>query len=325
MIARTNKILATPLAKRMVAEMGIKLADIKPADGFVIRNADIKAIKYLESDIKATPLAKEIAVQNGIALKSVEGSGFGGKIRKQDVTKKMLSHNHASIKESQFIELTAMRRIIAKRMSESHAQVPSVTLNAQADVTVLAELRDQANGHFDGRTKISFNDMVVRACAIALKEFPYINACYNEDGILLKTDINIGIAVSLDDGLIVPVLKNADKYSLKEMSVNIKELAYKARAGSLLPQDYSNGTFTVSNLGMFGITSFTPIINQPEACILGVCAIENRLVSKAGQIDNRKFMGFSLTFDHRCVDGASVAKFLQRIIQLIESPLTLFM
>ena len=216
--------------------------------------------------------------------------------------------------------LNGMRKTIAKRMLESHTQVPPVTLNTRADVTKLFGLRKQMNEI--SSVKISFNDLVVKAVTVALKEFPYINASYTPEGVVYKKDINVGVAVALDEGLIVPVLRNADQYSLQGLSAATKDMATRAREGKLLPDEYTGGTFTVSNLGMFGIESFDPIINMPEACILGVCAITDELVMEDdGSIQKHKKMGFSLTFDHRCVDGASGAKFLQRVVQLMENPL----
>ena len=318
---QTNgKLRATPAAKRIARERGIDLATID-TNGEPVKARDLEGAT---AKVKATPLAKRVAEQNGIDISTVAGSGFDGKVKKDDVLAAAGAHAapaaQAAAEEDVLMPLNGMRKTIAKRMLESHNNVPPVTLNTQADVTGLFALRKQMNDISD--VKISFNDLVVKACTVALREFPNINASYTEEGVLYKKDINIGIAVALDDGLIVPVLRNADGYSLKGLAAAAKDMAGRARGGKLLPDEYTGGTFTISNLGMFGIQSFDPIINMPEACILGVCAITDQLVMEEdGSIKNHKKMGFSLTFDHRCVDGASGAKFLQRVVQLMENPL----
>ena len=327
--AAGGKVLASPAAKRIAKEMGVDLASLGISDR-PIKAADVE---NANGKIAATPLAKRIAQEKGIDLATISGSGFGGKIKKDDVLAAVAAAAPAPVaapaaaaapapvaEGDELVPLNGMRKTIAKRMLESHTHVPPVTLNTRADVTGLFALRKQINEV--SSVKISFNDLVVKAVAVALKEFPYINASYTEQGVVYKKDINVGVAVALDDGLIVPVLRNADKYSLQELSAATKDMAARAREGKLLPDEYTGGTFTVSNLGMFGIESFDPIINMPEACILGVCAITDELVMEQdGSIKNHKKMGFSLTFDHRCVDGASGAKFLQRVVQLMENPL----
>lgn len=318
--ATGGKLRATPAAKRIAREKGIDLATVA-TNGEPIKARDLEGTS---AKVKATPLAKRVAEQNGIDISTVTGSGFGGKVKKDDVLAmagtQTATQAQVPTAEDVLMPLNGMRKTIAKRMLESHNNVPPVTLNTQADVTGLFALRKQMNDISD--VKISFNDLVVKACAVALREFPNINASYTEEGVLYKKDINIGIAVALDDGLIVPVLRNADNYSLKGLASAAKDMAARAREGKLLPDEYTGGTFTISNLGMFGIQSFDPIINMPEACILGVCAITDQLMMEEdGGIKNHKKMGFSLTFDHRCVDGASGAKFLQRVVQLMENPL----
>lgn len=316
-----GKVAATPLARRLAKEQGIPLGDI-PFSGKAIYADDVLALD--KKEVKATPLAKRIAQIEGIDLSGVSGSGYGGKIRKEDLAAKGMPQASQEQGVEQLIPMGGMRKTIAKRMLQSHTEIPPVTLHAEADVTKLAELRQQMNA--GGTRKISFNDLVVKACAVALVEFPNINVSYSEQGLIQKSDINIGIAVALEDGLIVPVVKNANRYSMDELSIVSKDMAARAREGKLLPDEYNGGTFTVSNLGMFGITAFTPIINLPEACILGVCAISERLkIGQTGELEQHKIMGLSLTFDHRCVDGAGGAKFLQKISQLLENPIELLM
>ena len=309
-----DKIAATPKAKTLAKQKGIKLSDITPS-GYLgqIISKDVEGL----GKVGATPLAKTIAKVNDIDLTSVNGTGFDGKVTKDDVLS-MLGQNQLS-KEDIVKPLSSIRKVIAKRMSQSHADIPPVTLNAKADVTLLSEMRSKINEQIDG--KISFNDIIIKAVAVVLKEQPNINVSIDGDNIIYRGSINIGMAVALEDGLIVPVIKNADNISLSQISITAKELAEKAKEGKLKPDDYSGGTFTISNLGMLGISSFTPIINQPESAILGVCEIEQKLImDDSDKIQKRLMMGLSLTHDHRTIDGAQAALFIKRIKELMENP-----
>jgi len=214
--------------------------------------------------------------------------------------------------------LEGIRRIIAERMLKSHTEVPVVTLDIKVDVTDLSALRDQLKKK--GKKKITFNDFVLKATAGALEAYPYMNASLVENEIVFKEEINLGMAVALEEGLIVPVIKRANTLSLEEITKISRELAEKTRNGTLLPDDCTGGTFTVSNLGMYDIISFTPIINPPECGILGVCAIEDEPRMEDDRIENRSFMRLSLSFDHRAVDGAQAALFLSKIKALLEIP-----
>jgi len=194
-----------------------------------------------------------------------------------------------------------------------------VTLHAKADVTDLVAFRMQLNEKLD--VKLSFNDFVLKATAIALTETPTMNVSLDGDEIVYHGEIHVGMAVALDDGLIVPVIRHVNSLSLKQLAQKTKQLATRAREGRLLPDEYSGGTFTVSNLGMYDIVSFTPIINSPESAILGVCTIDEELKKVGENIECRQIMGLSLTFDHRIIDGAQGAVFLRRIKSLLETPL----
>ena len=213
--------------------------------------------------------------------------------------------------------MTSMRRVISKRMSQSWSTAPMVTFNRRADVGALAELKDALSK--DGN-KISYTDLLVKLAAVALTSYPSVNSSVDGDDIIYHDYANIGVAVALENGLIVPVVKNAGEKSVAEISSDIKSLAEKARAGKLSLDEMSGGTFTITNLGMFGIESFSPIINQPENAILGVNAIMKTAVEIDGEIVMRPLMMLSLTADHRVVDGAVAAAFLQRLCELIESP-----
>ena len=214
--------------------------------------------------------------------------------------------------------LRGIRKIIAERMQKSHIEVPSVTLDIKVDVTGLDSFRTRVRN--ETNTRIHYNDIVLKATAVALEYCPYMNASLDGDEILLKEEINLGLAVSLEEGIIVPVIKRANRMAVEKIAKVSRELSQKARDGRLLPDDCTGGTFTVSNLGMYEIVSFTPIINPPECGILGVCAIEDELMMMDDSIENRSVMRLSLTFDHRVVDGAQGAIFLSRLKALLENP-----
>lgn len=303
--ATVGRIPATPAAKRIAKEKGISLESIAPGGSRgQIKAADAEAARK----VKATPLAMAVAKDLGLIVGSISGSGFAGKVTRADVL--------AAPGEDELIPHSAMRSVIAKRMLQSHLEIPSVTQNCVADVTDLMTLK--AN---KGEAKFSVNDFIIMAVAKTLKEQPRINASYTGEGLRLKKHINIGMAVALPEGLIVPVIRDADKLTLRQISEMAKEFAAKAREGKLTTDEYSDGTFTISNLGMLGVTSFTPIINQPEIAILGVCAVEQKLEMEDGNITKRLKMSLSLTYDHRCIDGAQAAVFSNRVAELLENPL----
>ena len=312
-----SKIPATQLAKTIAKQRDIDLASITPS-GY---HGEIKARDVLSAtNVKATPLARKIAAQEGVRLKDVAASG---RIYSSDV-QAMLDKAGVKPQEAPAASegdtvkpLSGMRKTIASRMLSSHIEIPPVTMDTKADVTGLMQARKWKNAL--GGEKISVNDFVVQACAKALAEMPEANISYANGSLIYRKHVNIGVAVALDAGLIVPVIKDADRLTLEELSKSVKDLANKARSGKLMPDDYAGGTFTISNLGMYGITFFTPIINQPESMILGVCAIEKVLkMNDDGKLFNREIMGLSLTFDHRAHDGASAAVFLKKIVEQLE-------
>lgn len=317
------RVAATPLARRLAAQKGIDLIMITPSGSRgEVKARDIESV----AEISATPLARKMAKDLGIDLAGVDGTGFGGKIREADILAvgKPSSKDSAgavSPREPVRVPMRGMRKRIAERMLQSHLQAPPVTLNVNVDVTDLLEIRKCLNDSLD--SKISINDFLLKVTAIALREHPAINASIDGDEIVYHPDINLGMAVALEEGLITPVIRHADTLSLLQLSKVTKELSEKARGGGLLPDDYMGGTFTVSNLGVYDIVYFTPIINPPESGILGVCAIEDRVRINGEKIEKRKVMGLSLTFDHRVIDGAQSAVFLKRIKSLLENPLEL--
>jgi pyruvate dehydrogenase E2 component (dihydrolipoamide acetyltransferase) len=218
--------------------------------------------------------------------------------------------------------MAGMRRVIAEKMLRSQQQVPAVTLITRADVTELAVLRERMNA--GGGPRVSYTDFIVRAAAAALREHPLVNSVIEGDRIVLRDEVNIGVAVALEAGLIVPVVRGADGLSVRQIAAAARDLAERARTGRLPPDEYAGGTFTITNLGMYGITEFTPLINVPESAILGVGAIEEAFrTGPDGGIQSRKVMSLCLTHDHRHIDGAPAAAFLGRIKELLEDSYSL--
>ncbi|WP_061260590.1 dihydrolipoamide acetyltransferase family protein [Leptospira interrogans] len=279
--------------------------------------------------IKASPLAKNLALQKGVDLGEVIGSGPGGRIIKRDL---LAYQESGSVKKSTFVkrqdrklEITGMRKTIASRLAHSTSTIPHFYLTLELDATPLDTLRNSYNKDLklEGSSKISLNDLIIKACSLSLKEVPEVNSSWREDHILEHGRIDIGVAVSIEGGLITPYIRNADQKSVSEIGREIKELASRARERKLKPAEYTDGTFTVSNLGMFGISSFTAVINEPEAAILAVGALVEKPVLKEGSIVVGKTLNVTLSCDHRVVDGATGARFLSSFRDYTEYPLRL--
>lgn len=322
-MASKGKIAATPLARTLASKAGIDLKSIKGSGtGGVIKGRDLKSRRM----IRCTPLAGRIANEYNLDLSQVIGSGYNGKIMKADLPGVESIKNTAAKNGSDSNmrkPMKGMRRLIADRMLKSHLEAPAVTLNTKADVTDILRLRKEMNKTFN--ISISVNDLVMKAVAQSLREHSYINVMIDGNDIVFLDEINLGMAVALPDGLIVPVIKNADRMSIRELSESAKYLGARAKENKLMPDEILGGTFTVSNLGMLGITSFTPIINPTESAILGVCAVEEVLRLENGSVRSRSIMGLSLTIDHRVIDGAQGAVFLSRIKEMLENPLEIIL
>ena len=277
--------------------------------------------------IKISPLAKKIAKEKNIDIANIQGTGDGGRIIKRDVEN--FNVNTINIGEDQVLSLSdkeipisQMRKTIASRLSESKFTAPHFYLNIEVEMDALIESRKLINIKND--VKISFNDILVKAVAMAIRKHPDINSSWFDSHIALHKDINIGIAVSVDNGLVVPVIKNADIKSFSSISEETNVFIQKAKENKLQPVDWESNTFTISNLGMFGIDDFTAIINPPDACILAVGAIKERPIIKNGSIVKGNIMRLTLSCDHRLVDGVVGSKFLNTLKDMLESPLMMF-
>ena len=319
----------------------IKVDNNQKSDIISEENPEIKevAVKEVSSKISEnpvsdrifiSPLAKKLAKDKNIDISSIKGTGENGRIIKSDIenykepavqaaTQTTLAtedvHDFKEVGHSQ------MRKVIAKRLAESKFSAPHYYLNVELDMSETIAFRKQCNTIPD--TKISFNDIIIKACAVALRNNPSVNSQWFDDRIRYNNFVNIGVAVGVDDGLIVPVLKNADKMSIAEISSSVKELAGLGRDKKLTPEMMQGSTFTISNLGMFGIESFTSIINPPNSVILSVGAIVQKPVVKEGEIVVGNTMKLTLACDHRVVDGLTGSKFLQALKPLIENPLSM--
>ena len=292
----------------------------------------------LNERIKASPLAKKIAKEKNIDLSKVTGTGENGRIIKNDLsdlspveetteqqiqTEENQSPKIVDVikKETTIVQNSTMRKAIAKNLSKSKFTAPHYYLSVEFNMDNAIAFREQYNSIPD--TKISFNDIVVKACAVALKNHPQVNSQWNDDKIILNNNVHIGVAVGIEDGLVVPVIKNADKESLHSINSKVRDYAVRAKSKKLRPDEIEGSTFTISNLGMFGITEFTSIINQPNSAILSVGAIVKKPVVVNDKIVVSNTMKLTLACDHRSVDGVTGSLFLQTLKGYIENPVTI--
>ena len=300
--------------------------------------------------VKASPLARSMAKEAGISLDSIQGSGDNGRVIKRDVEAAMESHAAPapaprqtaapapapapaeqpnvpafafSAGEDNYTDTptSQMRKVIARRLSESKFGAPHFYLTVEINMGKVMKLRTKLNEV--APTKISFNDLVVKAAALSLQQHPVINSSWMGDSIRQNGNVNIGVAVAIEDGLLVPVIRHANLKSLSQINVEVKEMAGRARKKKLQPQEMSGSTFTISNLGMFGIEEFTAIINPPDACIMAVGGIIEKPIVKNGKIKAGRMMKVTLSCDHRVVDGASGAQFLNTFKGMLEDPIRL--
>ncbi len=270
--------------------------------------------------IPASPAARRIAREKGVDLSTLRGTGPAGAILAQDVAGLAASEARAGggpAKVKETVQLTPMRRIVGERMAKSKQSAPHFYLNMDADMTEIMRRRNKSKEIGEAIVP-SINDYILSAAARALNRYPSLNAAFTDKGVELYAEINLGVAVALEDGLVVPVIRNADHLSLIELAKKSRELAEKAQKKKLFPLDYEGGTFTVSNLGMFGVDNFVAIINPPQCAILAVGQVASRVVAHGEGIAVRPMMTMSLSADHRVVDGAMAARFLQEVKEQLE-------
>lgn len=325
------------------AQPATKSAD-KPAEQKSETKTEEKSVASTENSssdrVAISPLAKKMAQEKGVDINSVQGSGENGRIVKKDIENYQPSQKAESAAPAQnttaaqvalsFVQgedtetpNSQVRNIIAKRLSESKFSAPHYYLMVEINMDKAIEARKEINSLPD--TKISFNDMIIKATAVALRKHPQVNSSWAGDKVIHRGNINVGVAVAIPDGLVVPVLKNTDQMNYTQISAAVKDMAGRAKSKGLKANEMEGSTFSISNLGMFGIETFTSIINQPNAAILSVGAIIEKPIVKNGQIVVGNIMKLSLACDHRVVDGATGAQFLQTLKTYLESPLTLLL
>jgi pyruvate dehydrogenase E2 component (dihydrolipoamide acetyltransferase) len=298
---------------------------------------------------RASPIVRRLAQENDLDLSKIEGTGPAGRIVERDVRAAMergdaqADGRAAEVPEAaaapqpaaaapeptgapgtELVEPTRMQRIIGERMTQSKQQVPHYYATVEVEMNELMALRKQLNGQLEEQgIKLSINDFVMKACAVALKDYPKLNALWTEGGIELHQQVNLAMAVALEAGLITPVIKDAANKTLSAISAESKDLATRAREGGLNPDEYQGGTFTVSNMGMFGLESFSAIINPPQAAIVAVSSIVERAIFKDGEVVPASIMKLTLSADHRISNGAEGAQYLAEVKRLLEHPMTL--
>ena len=326
-----GRIVASPRARRVAREKGIDLR-LVTGSGPGGRIVEQDVLDHAAAQPKATPVATKTAEALGVDLASVTGTGVGGRITKADVEAAAPAPQApepvpAEAPAIETVPLSGMRRIIAERMAASHSTTARVTLITEADATTLVQVREELKATVSEEWGFApgYNDLLGLIVARALREFPYMNARLNEEGTAIERlpYVNMGMAVDTERGLLVPVIRDADQKGLRAFGTEFRALVERARAGKSLPDDLQGGTFTITSLGLYDIDAFTPIINLPEAAILGVGRIQPQPVVREGEIVIRQMWVLSLVFDHRLVDGAPAARFLQRIKYLVENPFLL--
>ena len=299
-----------------------------------VATASLNATAPSDARLKASPLARSLASEHGLSIASIQGTGDGGRITKSDVERSLtlatvepnaVSAAAVSYPSSGYVDtpVSQMRKTIAKRLAESKFTAPHFYLTIAVDMSAATAARAEINKEAD--VKISYNDLVVKSVAKALKKHPAVNSAWMGDSVRTNFDVHVGIAVAVEDGLLVPVVRHADAKGLAEISAEVRGFAMKAKEKKLQPSDWSGNTFTISNLGMFGIEEFTAIINPPDAAILAVGGVQDVPVVKNGQVQAGQVMKMTLSCDHRVIDGVTGAAFLNTVKGYLERPLSLIL
>lgn len=326
---QTAPVSATPIAIRMAKEEGVDLARV-PATGDRITREDVE--RFIASQksagrvtVAATPAARRVARESGVALETVAGSGPRGRVQSTDVlTVNPVSEPSTHEREADIVPLASIRRTIAERMQHSFQKSPHIALTVDIDMTESENVRKRFNVQAEklAQQRITITALIIKVTAWALVRNPYLNASFNGDSISLWREVNIGVATAAPQGLIVPVLKVADKLNVSEINLRLIELTERARGNKLKLDDVQGGTFTISNLGMFGIRQFRAVINPPESAILAVGSIVRKpiVVDENDRVEVRPMLSLTLSADHRVIDGIVAAHFLSDLVTGLESP-----
>ncbi len=320
---RPREVRSSPAARRLAKELGVDITQVQGSGrGGRISEKDVQAFHDKQPRVEATPLARRMAEEENLDLARIQGTGSDGRITEDDVLRVLEGQGPLDDDLPKVFPFAGRRQAIAEAMTDSLRSMAQLTLTSHADVTSLVGLRDVLRRRWG--TGVSYTDLLVKAVAVALREHPILNSTLMGEQIVCHDEINLGVAVALDRGLIVPVVHKADKKSVQEINRTLQDLAERARVDQLSVDEVTGGTFTLTNLGMYRVDTFTPIVNPPEVAILGVGAISQHLALADGQIAARSRMTLSLTIDHRVVDGAPGAAFLQTLVELLEHPALIF-
>ena len=335
-----GEVRASPIARRLAREQGIDLAVVtgtgpggRIVEKDVLNHTDAGAqtspVATAAAEVRASPIARRLAREGGIELALVTGTGPGGRIVEQDVLNNLEAASQPSSDaasasaQPEQVDLSRMRQTIAKVTSDSKRDTPHFYVSSEVDMTKATEMRGDLNEVLSTESRVSVNDLVVKACAMALQKFPKFNAFYQGGHLQMNPDINIGIAIALESGLIVPGINGCQAKSLVEIAAASRDLIARAHSGTLRNEEYSGTTFSVSNLGMFDVDSFTAIIYPPHAAILAVGRVKEQAVARDGQVTVAQIMTATLSVDHRVADGAEAARFIMEIKGLLEKPAAL--
>jgi len=335
-----GEVRASPIARRLAREQGIDLAVVtgtgpggRIVEKDVLNHTDAGAqtspVATAAAEVRASPIARRLAREGGIELALVTGTGPGGRIVEQDVLNNLeaapqpSSDAASASAQPEQVDLSRMRQTIAKVTSDSKRDTPHFYVSSEVDMTKATEMRGDLNEVLASESRVSVNDLVVKACAMALQKFPKFNAFYQGGHLQMNPDINIGIAIALESGLIVPGINGCQAKSLVEIAAASRDLIARAHSGTLRNEEYSGTTFSVSNLGMFDVDSFTAIIYPPHAAILAVGRVKEQAVARDGQVTVAQIMTATLSVDHRVADGAEAARFIMEIKGLLEKPAAL--
>tara|TARA_B100001964_G_C14217896_1_gene593752 strand:- start:265 stop:1608 length:1344 start_codon:yes stop_codon:yes gene_type:complete len=339
-VVTTGMVKASPLAKRLARERGINLATITGTgpDGRIVE-ADIPASGSATAaapaaepgEVRASPLARRLAKERGIDLSTVTGSGPGGRITEADIPEhaapapaSVAAANEApASQDGELVELSRMRQAIARVVVDSKREAPHFYVAVDIDMTKAMAFRRDINDHVGAEQRVSVNDLIVKASALAIGHHPKFNSFFQDNHLQMNASVNVGIAIALDSGLIIPGINNCESKSLTEIAADSRDLVARANSGTLRNEEYSGTTFSVSNLGMFDVDSFTAIIFPPHAAILAVGTVKEQPVVRDGELAIAQIMKATLSTDHRVADGAEAAQFLSEIKKLLENPISL--
>ncbi len=320
--APIGKVISSPSARREASQRGIDinlLAGRGTGPNGRITEADVLAFA---ASVKATPLAGKVAADMGVSIGEVPGTGIGGRITRADIERATAATAAAPAGIGATIPFTGMRKMVAQNVSASAHSAVHVTLVTEVDMSACVALREQLLDDVEKQygVRISYTDIIIKAAAKAIYDVPIVNASLQEDKIVIADSMNIGVATAIEGGLLVPVVKNVQSKSVIEISREVKALAERARTGKSTSDDLSGGTFTITNLGVYGVDTFTPVITPGQSAILAVCRIVDKPVAVKGEVVIKPMMNLCLSFDHRIMDGAPAAQYLARLRDILQAP-----